>query len=218
MRRSRTVDWFLLATLLPVYAAIQVGGIRAYHEHEGWFFPFSVTGAQGADGYPFVDRVSVPDCPVRVGDRVLRIEATELRGMRRVDVNRAQIPLLPGGRPYRVDVERTGQRLALWVVPAAYPRWWLRVLGSVSLALAGTLLLVRAPHWHLSRRFFVSELLTGSWGTADVGSIFAAQLLLPAGLALGLLNAFQWTEAARCLRPWQRALPWALAPIRHSFA
>ena len=61
MRRSRTIDWLLLASLLSAFAALQVVALRNYLPHAGRWFAFSVTGAQGADGYPLVDRLNAPN-------------------------------------------------------------------------------------------------------------------------------------------------------------
>jgi len=208
------VDWWLLGTLLPVYLAIQVVGVRSYLAHGPWWFPFSVAGAQSPADYPIVDRLNVLDSPVRVGDRLLRVGDSDLRGFSRAEARRAQAPLLRGGHPFRAELERNGERFEAMLAPAPQPYWWWRILGGASLAAAGTFLLLRAPHWHLSRRFFVAQLLVGSWGASDLGQLpVVATLAVSIGLGLTLLNALEWTEATRPLRPWQRALPWALALV-----
>ena len=129
MRRSRTVDWLLLASLLSAYAAIQVAALGNYLPHAGRWFAYSVTGAQGADGYPIVDRLNVPGIPLRVGDSLLSAGGVDLRGLSRAEVYRAQTPLLVAGRPYRVEVERGEERLAVDVELASQAGWQGKFVG-----------------------------------------------------------------------------------------
>ena len=214
MRRARTIDWLLLATLLPAHLAIQGLALRSYLPHAGWWFPFSVTGAQGADGYPLVDRLNKLEVPLRVGDRVLSANGVDLRGLSRAAVYRVQTPLLVGGRPYRVEAERDGERFQATVAPAAMPGWGGKFLGAIPLLLAATFLLLKAPHWHLARRFFAASILINSYAPADVGQLPWVVAAVPMGLALFLACAFELTEGARPLRPWQRVLPWALCSVQ----
>jgi class 3 adenylate cyclase len=211
MRRSRTVDWPLLATLLPAYLVLQGVALRSASEHAGWWFPYSVSGAQGEAGHPILDRVNVLDGPLRVGDRLLRVGDTDLRGLSRAEVRQVEKPLLRGGRPFPVEAERSGERFEVMVGPAPWPYWWMRLLSPMTVVLAATFLFVRAPHWHLRRRFFVSSLFLLSYGPTDVGQMQGLMIAtVPLGMTLTLRNAFEWTEAARPLRLWQRVLPWAI--------
>ncbi|MGH7289235.1 MAG: adenylate/guanylate cyclase domain-containing protein [Myxococcota bacterium] len=211
MRGSRTVDWLLLGTLLPVWLAIQGVGVHNYLAHGPRWFPFSITGAQGAAGHPVVDRLNAPDCPLRVGDRVVQAGGIDLQGLSRAKTYRALTPLLTAGRPFRVEAGRGGERFDVMAEPAPQPYWWSRILGFASLALAGTILLLRAPHWPLSRRFFVALLLVGSYPAADLGQMpWVLIASAPLGMALALSCAFEWTEGARPLHAWQRLIPWLL--------
>jgi class 3 adenylate cyclase len=148
-----------------------------------------------------------------VGDHVLRIEDTELRGLSRNEVYGVQAPLLRTGEPYRVEFQRQDKRLDAMVAPAYYPHWWLRIFGGVGLALAGGFLLIRAPHWHLSRRFFFSMLLLSLYPALDLGFPHLSWLvgvLWPAGLTLLLWNGQEWTESARPLRARHHVVLWTL--------
>jgi hypothetical protein len=49
-RRARRIEWLLLATLLPLYLATQVGLVKAYRASDGRVVPLRVSPAQGADG------------------------------------------------------------------------------------------------------------------------------------------------------------------------
>ena len=183
MRRARTVDWLLLVTLLAAYAAVQGLALRNYLPHAGWWFPFSVTGAQGEAGHPIVDRVNAPGCPLRVGDRVLSAGGIDLRGLSRADAYRAQTPLLAGGRPYRVEAERGGDRFEVSVEPAV------RCAGGEGFSVSfpscspRSSCCLRAPHWHLSRRFFAATIAIGSYPPADVGQLpWVIVAAVPVGL------------------------------------
>src|SRR5262245_40488709 len=122
MRRARTVDWLLLVSLLAAYAAVTGLALRNYLPHAGRWFPFSVTGAQGEAGHPIIDRLNRPGGPLRVGDSVLSAGSIDLRGLSRAEVYRALTPLLQRGQPYRVEVERGGERLEANVEPVPM-RW-----------------------------------------------------------------------------------------------
>jgi class 3 adenylate cyclase len=210
VRRSRTVDWLLLATLLSAFAALEIVALRNYLPHAGFWFAFSVTGAQGADGYPLVDRLNEPGIPVRVGDSVLSAGGIDLRGLSRAEVYRAQTPLLVRGEAYPVEVERGGERLEVSVRPA--PMGWRgRFLGAIPFLLAATFLLLKAPHWHLSRRLLAAGFLFSAYAPADSGQLaWVVPTALPLGSALGLWCALDVREPPRPLPGWQLALPWVL--------
>jgi class 3 adenylate cyclase len=209
MRRARTLDWLLLVTLLSAHVTVVAVGLRNYRPHAGWWFSYSLTGAQGADGLPLVDRLNKPDCPLRVGDRLIEAGGVELRGLSRAEAYRATTPLLIGGLPYRVIAERGGERLELSVHPAPQPAWRGRFFGMAPLIGVAVFLLLRAPHWHLSRRFLAATIALATYAAADLGHLpWLIAVSVPAFTTLLLWAALDGTEAARPLRPWQRALPW----------
>lgn len=199
----------MLLTLLPAFAAVQGLALRNYLPHAGWWFPFSVTGAQGEAGHPIVDRVNKPGGPLRVGDSVLSASGIDLRRLSRAEVYRAQTPLLAGGRAYRVEAERGGERLEV-SVELVRQSWWGKFLGSIPLVLVAVFLLIKAPHWHLSRRFFAAAILFSAYAPADVGQLPWVIVATPIAFALALWCALEGTEAAGRLRPWQRLLLWVL--------
>ena len=43
MRRSRRIDWLLLATLLPLYGATQLGHLHAYRASGERVLPFRIS-------------------------------------------------------------------------------------------------------------------------------------------------------------------------------
>jgi len=213
MRRSRALDWLLLATLLPAYVVLQGVAVREDLARGNRAYGFGWTGAQGASGHPLVVW-EAGTTPLRIGDRLLRFADIDLRGLSWAEVGHAADPLLRGGRPFQVVAERGGERLALTVKPTCDPYWWWQIPASASFALAAIFLLLRAPLWHLSRRFFAGALLSciaratfddQTEPTLALAGFVAHTLAGP----LLLWCLFEWTEAARPLPRWQRVFPWA---------
>jgi class 3 adenylate cyclase len=220
MRRSRAVDWWLLGTLLPLYLVLQAAGIQAQLASGARTLPFVHTGAQGTDGYPIMLGSRAPDPRIQRGDRVLRIGSLDLRGLSWADIRYRTVPLQREGRPFEVELERGGVRFDLSFEPLPNPRWWWTVPVWTSFALTGVFLLLRAPHWHLSRRIFAAYLLLGCWGAtwaSPVHPVFVFAGLVvanPLQIALFLWAIFEWTRPG----PWLRAIPWAIGITQAGYA
>jgi class 3 adenylate cyclase len=211
VRGARAADWLLLVSLLAGHAAVQALALRSYLPHAGTWFPVSLSGAQGETGHPIVDRLNVPGGPLRVGDRLISAGGIDLRGLSRAEAYRAQTPLLAGGGPYRVEAERGGRRFEASVLPAANPGWTGKFHGFVPITLAAVFLLLRAPYWHLARRFFAMTVAMATYPPADLGQLpWVIVCVLPLGLGLMLWTALEATESARPLRRWERRLPIAV--------
>ncbi len=206
MRRSRTVDWLLLATLLSVWLVIQGYVVRERLHYGSRTFPFGVTGAQGAAGHPVVRQLNVLDSPLRVGDRVLAAGGIDLRGLSRAAYVHSTAPLL--GRPFRVEAERDGRRFEVMVEPAPYPYWPWMLFSGATLVMAGAFFLLRARHWHLSRRFFIAMLLLSSYQASEVGLAYPMSWVgiaaLPSGMALTLWRR----DGRRVQRRWHDGTVW----------
>jgi hypothetical protein len=110
MRRSRSLDRWLLGTLLPAYLLIQAAGIEAHRASGFRALPFSFTGAQGAEGHPIVSSSRTPMAAVRPGDHLLRLGQVDLRGLSRTEVSHRAIPLRKAGS-FEVELKRDGTRL-----------------------------------------------------------------------------------------------------------
>jgi class 3 adenylate cyclase len=218
MRRSRAVDRLLLVTFLTAYLVVLGLTVREYRALGPWWFPFSVTGAQGDLGFPLVHRLNAAESTVRVGDSVFRIGDLDLRGLSRSQTMDAVAPLLRGGQPLRVEGERSGERFDVFVSPASDPYWWVMLAVYATTGLAATYLLLRAPHWHLARLFFVGATLSCIALTADIGvsspSLGWVHLVsMPLAVALLVRAAYEWTEPLHSPPRWQRVLPWAIALV-----
>jgi len=215
MRRSRAVDWWLLATLLPAYVLMQAVAIDGWLLAGGRSLPFRVTGAQGARGYPFVRSVNVSNLAIQPGDRVLRVGDLDLRGLSRAEIAYRTVPLRRAGLAFEVEVVRNETRFTTSAEPIPNRSWWWPIPAWASFALAALFLLLRAPHWHLARPFFALALLFGCYG-ASVAPVRPSLAFIgytvanSSAVGLSLWVAFGWTESAKPGR-WLRMLPWAIA-------
>jgi class 3 adenylate cyclase len=100
----------------------------------------------------------------------------------------------------------------------AIPWWWL-FPAYLSLAAAGVFLLLRAAHWHLSRRFFLASMLGCIYFASELVPWSAEYMAIgavaqPGAMALALSLAAEWTRSAPGLRSWQRLVPWAVALLQ----
>jgi len=214
VRRSRAVDYWLLATLLPAYLLLEAAGISAWLASGGWELPFRFTGAQGARGHPLVLSLHKPNPAIQPGDRVLQLGSLDLQGLYRAEIQYRAVPLLREGRPFELGLERRGARLTTFVEPVQNPfRGWNLALRA-SFALTAIFLLLRAPHWRLARPFFAALLLGCSAGAslapmAPLSNFLGYVVANSLSQALVLWVTFHWAESARP-GPWLRALPWTI--------
>lgn len=215
MRRSRWIDWLLLATLLPLYGVAQLGHIQAYRASGERVAPLRISGAQGAGGDPIVFSLRVAHPQIRPGDRVLRFGDLPLRGLSRAEIEHRVVPLLGAGGSFEVELERGGTRFSARVEPLPHPSWWWAIPGALIAAAVGTLLLLRAPHWHLSRHFFVLMMAYACYiASSSPAPVYTAQKAFGHVIASPVLHAllpwflFAWAASAR---PGRGVLALALA-------
>ncbi len=202
MRRSRKVDWLVIATLLPLFLVMLAGGIQAYLATGGRILPFRLSGAQGADGYPIVLTLRAPQPDLEPGDRVLRVGEIDLRGLTNPEIRYRTHGLLREGRPFAVEGERGDTRFHTEVEPAPVPYWWWPFPSWVAFVLAGSFILIRAPHWHLARVFFLAVVAWACFGvsagpTHPVEKAIGSVLAFPLAEALTLYVYLCWTESGR---------------------
>ncbi|MBI1814784.1 MAG: zinc ribbon domain-containing protein [Deltaproteobacteria bacterium] len=229
LSRSRLAagDWLLLGTLLPVC----VFGIvmTVVHGVRGDFViaPFFVSSAPDEQSYPTVYRLlsspSAEASPLAVGDRLLRLEGSDLRGVSNAGfILRWSQVAQAGARSLLLTIERGSVRSDVRVplVPGYFfpgNPWWATlpfIVGTVGTAL---LLLVRAAHWHLARRWYVASLLLAfsftpyfSISTAPWAELIIDMLVLPLSSGLLLWNLNEFLPGLRLWGRGQRAVAWAL--------
>ena len=217
--RLAAVDWLLLGTLLPVcvFGVVMtvIHGVRGDFR----FAPFFVSSAPDEKSYPVVPRVpSAKVCPLAVGDRLLGLEGSDLRGVSGAGfILRFSQAAQAGARSLLLTIER-GSVTSDVRAPLLPQNWWGPlpfIVGTLGTAL---LLLLRANHWHLARRFYASSLLIAICFTpyfsapiAPRAEIMINLLVVPLAMGLWLWNLNEILPGLRLWGRGQRALAWALA-------
>src|SRR5262249_41103837 len=124
--------------------------------------------------------------------------------------------------------ERGGVRSDLGVAlvpgqffPPGNAPWWACFAAGVTIGGTGLLLLLRAAHWHLARRYYVASLLLASfttpWLMAPVspwGEVISDVLIWPLAFGLLLWNLNEFLPGLRLWGPGQRTVAWALVLLQ----
>jgi len=233
MKRLAPVDWLLLGTSLPVVLIALV--VSVVHGVRGDFVvpPFWAASAADRQSYPVVARTwSSPSgqaSPLAVGDRLLRLDSSDLRGMSHFGlIQRWSQAAQAGARSLRLTIERGSVRSDVGVAlvpgqffPPGNAPWW--ACFAVGVILGGTALLplLRAAHWHLARRHYVAMLLLASfttpWLMAPVspwGEVISDVLVWPLAFGLLLWNLNEFLPGLRLWGPGQRTVAWALVLLQ----
>jgi hypothetical protein len=226
VRRLAAVDWLLLGSLLPICLFGVV--MTVVHGVRGDFVrpPFGVGPAPDGQ-YPIVWWVSPSSAggaAVEVGDRVVRVEGTDLRGVSEAGYILRRDAAQPGTRSLLFTIEHGGVRADVRVplVPGGYGLpgvpWWAGLPFILGLVGTSLLLLVRAAHWHLARRFYVASLLAALWATpffssptAPWAEIIGNVLLGPLAFGLTAWNLFEFVPGLQLWGQWQRVAVWSLS-------
>ncbi len=226
--RLAAVDWLLLGTLLPVclfgFVMSVVHGVRG----DFVVAPFWVSSAPDEQSYPTVSQVlsspSAEASPLAVGDRLLRLEGSDLGGVSNGGfVLRWSQAAQAGAGSLLLTIERGNVRseVRVLLVPGygfAGTIWWAPLPFIVGIVGTALLLLVRAAHWHLARRNYVVSLL---WAfcytpyfyapTAPRARLIMDVLVQPLACGLLLWNLNEFLPGLRLWGRAQRAVAWALA-------
>jgi hypothetical protein len=227
VRRLAAVDWLLIGTLLPICLASVV--LSVVHGVRGDFrwVPLALSSAPDKQSHPIVRWVlpswSAAGNAVAVGDRVLRLEGNDLRGLSVGGFVWRACATDQTARSRLFTVERVGVRYDVrvplipgWDGCLGCP-WWGPLPLVLSLAGTALLVLVRAAHWHVARRLYVAFLLSAiaetpyfqlSVATAPALWFAVWQLFGPMIFGVTLWSAFEFTPGSRLSGFWQRALPW----------
>lgn len=226
--RLAAVDWLLIGTLLPVCVFGFV--MTVSHGVRGDFVvaPFWVSSAPDEQSYPVVDRfLSFPSAEassLAVGDRVLRLEGSDLHGVSNAGfLLRWSQAAQAGARSLLLTIERGGTRseVRVHLVPGYSPpgfTWWAPLPLIVGVMGTALLLLVRAAHWPLARRNYVVSLLVVFCHTpyfsvpiAPRTDIIIHVFVQPLAFGLLLWNLNEFLPGLRLWGPGQRAVAAALA-------
>jgi hypothetical protein len=233
MRRLAPIDWLLLGTSLPIFLIGLVMSVISGVRGDFVIATFLATSAADEQSYPLVEQIlsspSAEASPLAAGDRLLRLEGNDLRGVSNAGVMlRWSQAAQAGARSLRVTIERGSVRsdVRVLLVPgnnfqSVDPPWWAALPFIVGIVGTALLLLVRGAHWHLARRNYVVSLLLAFFfmpyftvPTTPSGEIINDVLV--AALANGLLlwNLNEFLPGLRLWGPGQRAVAWALALLQ----
>ena len=166
MKRFTAFDWLLIGISLPILllgvALSVVHGVRG----DFVFPPFLVSSAPAPDAPPVVRQVfpspSEPVTSLTVGDKIWRLDGADLRGVSTAGVAlRWSAVARTGARTLLLTREHGGERSEVQVplVPGSiFPSvpWWVPLWVAIACGVTAVLLLVRAPHWRLVRRGYLT--------------------------------------------------------------
>jgi tetratricopeptide (TPR) repeat protein len=190
VQHLRFRDRVLLGTLLPIWLLIFGSYVHLLY-HSAYSLPrVFVTPADGSDGYPRIGGIRpesfVVNPGLEVGDRILRVGETDLRGAGYLGFYVAAMTQA-GGRPsVEVEYERGGQTGLIDLPLSRIPFRWMWAACLLALMVASVLILLRARQVGQARRLFV--LCTGLFYlTAPVsgGSLLTAYAMHVFAFAIG---------------------------------
>jgi hypothetical protein len=200
VRRLGPFDKLLLWTLLPVWVVCFSLHVRELVRTGLAQVPVYVTPAQSALDYPVVASFHLESqgqtSGLELGDRVLRIGETDLRGAGFVDFNAITLEEAASARRVEVEVERRGarQRLSLMLPTLALP-WW-RIPLLLAMLVAATGVLLRSARPDTARLFFAALLMVAVLETPFAGGSRlqsqAAQLVFLISGPVGLTLVLRW--------------------------
>jgi class 3 adenylate cyclase len=224
------VDWLLMATLLPLclFGVVMsvVHGVRGDFVYP----PFFLSSAPDAQSYPVARWVLSPSsagaAPLVAGDRVLRLQGRDLRGASVAEFMVRWSEATRTARVLAMTIERGGERADVLVplLPGyriPWVPWWVPLPFILSLMGTALLLLLRAAHWHLARRFYVTSFLVALvampylWApTAPRAGIIIVVLAQPLVFGLAALIFFDFSPSLRLWGQRERALVFALCLLQ----
>jgi hypothetical protein len=215
MKRRRALDWVLLVTVTVMAAGIFARGIALGLRTGFGQLRLNVSSAPGSDAYPFVLSAG-PWKELEPGDRIEAVDGEDLLGSSAVRFYDRAIRAARERGFASIRPSRGGTSFETRLGLTPVPLWWAEMLCAALQFLAGLLLLVRAPHWHLARRNFAmlagaSALsaafdwkmtgIRGTWLEVSVGG-----LVITCTAGLLVWNSQEFTRSARPVPRLHRAL------------
>ena len=225
MSRLRALDKALLATLIPLWVVCFVLTARSVVRPTGLSSVY-VSAPDSPQEHPtlvgFRPWMRGEESGLRIGDRLLRLGAADLRGVGPLGFFARVSEEARPDRHVSVVYERAGQRaeVSLPVGPYAIFIWPFLPISLV-FALTGVFLLLRAPPSAMSRSFFQAFLCVALGCTFVVGGsrqetyAWIALHFLFVSLCgpLAVRGALSFPHGAPPTGRWARAAPWLLAPL-----
>src|SRR5262245_55189919 len=159
------VDAALATTLVLAWLLLFVPWLYQGITRGSWVYPGNSFWVESASEYPvFYPTGALYESvgsPLLTGDRWIRVEGLDLRGASYFDIVAAMHEKATAREAIRYETERDGRPAVVMASPSPDRFWGIGVPAALATVLAATFLLLRAPHWRLARRFFVTMLLAG---------------------------------------------------------
>ena len=210
----------LIATLVPLFAVM-----FALRVHDGLTTgaPFSgvqVSSAASASDFPVVEQVlpsaRIEGPPLQVGDRVLRVAGRSLEGSRTWEFLSHTSSEARRRAGVVLEIARGEERFVTTLFSEPRWLWWASAPFALALALTGLIVLLRAPGWPVSRRFFLTTFGIGicyatdqgRLGVAVPGAAAISVAAFPIGIGAAVSTFWEFTASARPLPAWARLQPW----------
>ena len=217
MTRRRALDWVLIVLLTASWGVLFARAVADGLRTQRGRVLIGVASAASPDAYPSVRPTLWEPSQVMPGDQLTAVDGESMRGSSGLRVcDRATRAALERGFT-DIMLTRAGAPFVLRLGLTPQPSWWLGLLYSAGMFLAGLTLIVRAPQWHLARRNFVAMWCFAIPGLAnptfvhaglatDLTLTFAAYAV---GSVVAIWNAQDFTLSARPVPALQRifALP-----------
>ncbi len=163
MSRLAPFDKALVLILVPLWAVCFGLSLRSVLVHRAAPSIY-VSAPEATDGYPTVRRLgtifttSASKSDLRLGDRLLRLEDSDLRGVGPYGFVVRLMEETGRARQIAVTVERDGRRIEAFLPFASYHTAWPMLPGSLAYALLAVFLMLRAPPSSLIRAAFLSSM------------------------------------------------------------
>lgn len=197
MRRLTPLDRLLVLVLVPIWAAAFILYLEQAVPGRLAWVPVFVSAAADARGYPTVSelRSGAPGLDLVVGDRLLRVGDSDLRGLGPIGFT-ARVHAEAGpALSARVVYERAGEaaETTLRLLPVRHA-WGIAPMVA-ALAGTGLLVLLRLPHTPVGRAFFL-----GAISYATHWSLFGGGPQTPAWTVVFFVSSLVMLPL--CLRPF----------------
>jgi len=230
-RSGRALDWTLLLVLGATWLAALAYGVHDGIRTQQAWTPMAISRGPG-ESHPqvaFVLRALRTDPPLQVGDRLLALDGKDLSGASTLSAH-VDIARAARARGFAtLSIERGDERFESRIEQSPTAYWWAFLPFSIVLFSVAALLLIRAPHWPLRRRLFLTAwifaatyaaIATPYAGAFGAPALFGMPVLWVTGLgyALTVWVAQEITPSALPVPRWQRAIPIALLVLFWSSA
>lgn len=229
LRRVRRLDRVLLLVGVPIWLVCFGLSVRSVLKPAG-ALPLRVTLWQAPDAYPEVVRLAdfVPVSPsgARVGDLLIRLGETDLRGASGVRFFVRFTEAAQDGGPVPALVERDGKRIEVAIPPVSFAVLAPMVAVTPIFVAFGIAILLKAPrsevargvfHLFLVAAIFLSGFFGGPWWLCGFSlAVFTLSSLLVGPLLIRLALVFP--TGVSPASPWLRALPYPFAMVGLSTA